>query len=115
MKRSLKILLTVISIFLVSAVMAQQKKVIYTCPMHPEVQMSKPGNCPKCGMTLEKKTITVKKAKAQKQPTQPSSQQEKKMPSNMQAKDTSMGQDHMQMDMRTDTTRPKMQMSDTSG
>ena len=36
-----------------------QKKVIYTCPMHPEVQMSKPGNCPKCGMTLVKKTITV--------------------------------------------------------
>ena len=27
-------------------------KVIYTCPMHPEVQSDKPGNCPKCGMTL---------------------------------------------------------------
>lgn len=25
---------------------------IYTCPMHPEVQESKPGKCPKCGMTL---------------------------------------------------------------
>ncbi len=37
----------------------QTQKVIYTCPMHPEVQMSKPGNCPKCGMTLEKKTIKV--------------------------------------------------------
>ncbi len=24
----------------------------YTCPMHPEVQMDKPGQCPKCGMTL---------------------------------------------------------------
>lgn len=24
----------------------------YTCPMHPEVQSDKPGNCPKCGMTL---------------------------------------------------------------
>ena len=25
----------------------------YTCPMHPEVQQNAPGNCPKCGMTLE--------------------------------------------------------------
>ncbi|MEP6647546.1 MAG: multicopper oxidase domain-containing protein [Saprospiraceae bacterium] len=31
------------------------KEVIYTCPMHPEVQSSKPGSCPKCGMALEKK------------------------------------------------------------
>ncbi len=27
----------------------QQK---YTCPMHPEIVQDKPGNCPKCGMTL---------------------------------------------------------------
>lgn len=26
---------------------------IYTCPMHPEIQQSTPGNCPKCGMALE--------------------------------------------------------------
>jgi Cu+-exporting ATPase len=26
---------------------------IYTCPMHPEIQQVGPGNCPKCGMTLE--------------------------------------------------------------
>src|SRR5947199_5469436 len=24
----------------------------YTCPMHPEVVMDHPGNCPKCGMKL---------------------------------------------------------------
>lgn len=29
-------------------------KSIYTCLMHPEVKSDKPGNCPKCGMTLEK-------------------------------------------------------------
>ena len=27
--------------------------IIYTCPMHPEVQQDHPGNCPKCGMALE--------------------------------------------------------------
>ncbi len=25
----------------------------FTCPMHPEVRMEKPGSCPKCGMALE--------------------------------------------------------------
>ncbi|MHB1462464.1 MAG: copper-transporting P-type ATPase [Armatimonadota bacterium] len=34
-------------------------KVTYTCPMHPEVQQEHPGNCPKCGMTLEPKTVTT--------------------------------------------------------
>jgi len=31
---------------------ASPSKVIYTCPMHPEVKQDHPGNCPKCGMTL---------------------------------------------------------------
>ena len=26
---------------------------VYTCPMHPEIRQNRPGNCPKCGMTLE--------------------------------------------------------------
>jgi Cu+-exporting ATPase len=26
---------------------------IYTCPMHPEIRQGEPGNCPKCGMSLE--------------------------------------------------------------
>ena len=25
----------------------------YTCPMHPDVRQAGPGNCPKCGMTLQ--------------------------------------------------------------
>jgi Cu+-exporting ATPase len=33
--------------------------VIYTCPMHPEVQQDHPGNCPICGMTLELKTVSA--------------------------------------------------------
>ncbi|MDR6446506.1 Cu2+-exporting ATPase [Paraburkholderia terricola] len=27
--------------------------VVYTCPMHPQIRASAPGNCPICGMTLE--------------------------------------------------------------
>jgi P-type Cu+ transporter len=29
----------------------------YTCPMHPEIEQDHSGACPKCGMTLEPKTI----------------------------------------------------------
>jgi Cu+-exporting ATPase len=30
-----------------------RKDAIYTCPMHPEIQQTGPGDCPKCGMALE--------------------------------------------------------------
>lgn len=30
-------------------------KITYTCPMHPEVKVDKPGKCPKCGMDLIEK------------------------------------------------------------
>ncbi len=30
----------------------KSKRQKYTCPMHPEVVMDHPGNCPKCGMKL---------------------------------------------------------------
>ena len=36
-----------------------QSKVVYTCPMHPDVISDKPGKCPKCGMTLEKKQLSA--------------------------------------------------------
>lgn len=32
---------------------------LYTCPMHPEVIQEGPGNCPKCGMSLEPKSATL--------------------------------------------------------
>lgn len=89
MKIRFRALFAAISVCIVSATMAQQQKTIYTCPMHPEVQVDKPGNCPKCGMTLVKKTITVKQPKLQ---------------DNKQAS----------MDMSTDTIKPKMQMSNAS-
>lgn len=33
--------------------------VVYTCPMHPQVRLPGPGNCPICGMTLEPETPDV--------------------------------------------------------
>ena len=32
-------------------------KYVYTCTMHPEIITDKPGKCPKCGMTLTKKSV----------------------------------------------------------
>lgn len=32
---------------------------IYTCPMHPEIEQVGPGSCPKCGMALEPKTVSL--------------------------------------------------------
>ena len=32
---------------------------MYTCPMHPEFQQTQSGDCPKCGMALERKTVTA--------------------------------------------------------
>ncbi|HJZ58937.1 MAG TPA: heavy metal-binding domain-containing protein, partial [Gemmataceae bacterium] len=42
-----------------AAAEAPGAKVEYTCPMHPEVVSDRPGNCPKCGMALEPRTVTT--------------------------------------------------------
>ncbi len=36
---------------------------IYTCPMHPEIRETQPGNCPSCGMTLIKASASKEGAK----------------------------------------------------
>ena len=38
--------------------------VYYTCPMHSNVKMDKPGKCPRCGMALEKKTMKMTHTKS---------------------------------------------------
>ena len=40
---------------------------IYTCPMHPEIQQDHPGECPKCGMTLEPRTGGVEAGNEEEQ------------------------------------------------
>ena len=39
----------------------EEKKVLYTCSMHPQIIRDKPGNCPICGMALVKKESESKK------------------------------------------------------
>ncbi|MDN3677675.1 multicopper oxidase domain-containing protein [Flavobacterium paronense] len=42
----------------------ETQQTFYTCIMHPEIHLPKPGNCPKCGMTLIKEKPKVTKEKA---------------------------------------------------
>jgi heavy metal-binding protein len=79
-----KILITTIAlgVFTISTIQAQEKKhdnmkhehmdmakdkAMYSCSMHPEVKIDKPGECPKCGMELkmtEKKKDSLKVMKS---------------------------------------------------
>jgi len=58
--------LALFAIFTINAAIStsnqvKEKKVEYTCPMHPEVISEKPGQCPKCGMDLVKKEAPTTK------------------------------------------------------
>lgn len=41
------------------AVLKTKPGLIWTCPMHPEIESHTPGFCPKCGMALEPKSLLV--------------------------------------------------------
>ncbi len=80
MKATKLVLALVVSLFSFSAIMAQSHdhskmdhskmkmdaKKVYTCKMHPEIKSDKPGECPKCGMTLVEKKMDMKKGKMAK-------------------------------------------------
>jgi uncharacterized paraquat-inducible protein A len=42
---------------------AQAQGVTYTCPMHHDVHLKSPGECPKCGMELDAETPGKAKSK----------------------------------------------------
>ena len=48
-------------------VFREPKKIIYTCPMHPQIEQDHPGNCPICGMTLEPRTLGAGDKEEQKE------------------------------------------------
>ena len=71
-----------------------QTKTIWTCPMHPQIQKNRPGDCPICGMALEKKTIKVAKPKTTLKKAQPTKQQSTVLPKRQaEAKDTTRKMD----------------------
>src|SRR5712664_4526583 len=63
MKTPILILLSALALPVTSIAFGQHEhdgaKQLYTCPMHPEIVRSEPGQCPKCGMTL----VPIKKTK----------------------------------------------------
>ena len=69
--------------------MEKEKKqpVTYTCPMHPEIHATKPGNCPKCGMKLvkEKTTIVAKPESEKVHPNQNAGERKMDMKDSMPA------------------------------
>ena len=70
----------------------KQEQQTYTCPMHPEIHATKPGNCPKCGMKL---------IKEKSKPVKPKANQDKpkmNMPADTPM-DKTMKMDGMQMNM----------------
>ena len=98
--------LILLQVLFVNILQAQTTKVVYACPMHSDVQMDKPGNCPKCGMTLEKKTIKVAgKTNVKPNQNQPVPKQEPRM---TDAATTMYEHHNMQ-----DTTKPTMRPSDS--
>ncbi len=114
----MKNILTAFLLILYSAVSAQDMKgmkmpkkesekpaeVIYTCTMHPEIQSSKPGNCPKCGMKLvvqKAKTVKPKASAPDKksQPAKTSDMGDMKMPMKEMPKKHDGMEDMAGMDM----------------
>jgi len=78
----------------------QVQSVTYTCPMHPEIHATKPGNCPKCGMKLIKE---IPKQVAKPKFVKPSNVQNPKV----KAKKKGLGMGNMQMDNRNKMPMPK--------
>jgi CopA family copper-resistance protein len=92
-----------------------QTGIYYTCPMHPEIHASQPGNCPKCGMKLVKaKEKPTKPQPPKKQPTKPPAVKEapQKPPAVQQepTKDSAM-HDHQHMDPKPVPTMDDMPKS----
>jgi CopA family copper-resistance protein len=86
-----------------------QTKVIWTCPMHPQIKMDKPGKCPICGMTLVKKTVKVSPSK-----TAPKKEEPKNMPEKKDMKDMDMKKDEpKKMDMPMKEDKMKMDSVET--
>src|SRR5215470_17989746 len=64
MKLAFVFFIAILAFAQVGVVRAQSDQ--YECPMHPGIYYTKPGKCPKCGMTLVKKGGKPETAKPEK-------------------------------------------------
>ena len=64
MEKMKKLIFVIFLITVGSFVNAQVTQTFYTCVMHPEIHLPKPGKCPKCGMALVKEKPIKSKATA---------------------------------------------------
>ena len=72
MKKTILFVIAVLALFVRTSALAELSTQKYTCPMHPEVVTDAPGDCPKCGMTLEpvaEKRKTISQAASNKSHT----------------------------------------------
>src|SRR6476661_7112314 len=76
-----------------------QTKTIYTCPMHPQIKMEKPGNCPICGMTLVKKNIKAAPPKVVPKKQVASKEVQQPVKRDMEAKNMDMEMDTAETDL----------------
>jgi hypothetical protein len=114
MKAIVKIFIVVISFSLAVPVIAQQKKVIFTCSMHPEVEKPEPGNCPICGMTLIKKTISIKISKSSRKMPAERKDEQGQSKTHPSLPDTSKALDHQHAHEKSERDSvPDKKMPDT--
>ena len=110
MKKIFFVVLMISAYFLGNA----QTKVIWTCPMHPQIQKDKAGKCPICGMTLVKKTVKVTPAKVvpkepEKKPVQNEMKDMDMKKDTTKKMDMPMNQDKMRMDSMQNMKMDSMQ------
>ena len=86
-----QIILIVFDLTIYFLVSAQVQPTTYTCPMHPEIHATKPGNCPKCGMKLIKEKPKAVAKPVVKKPV------EMKMPGDTTKPKSISNKDSMQM------------------